>query len=166
VVNDAYPKSLTAFAAVSSIAEKAAENLEFISTTEKRIVEIPIEISDTLSPDLEGLCEFSKLTRTDVLDIFLSGTYRVYMLGFLPGFAYMGDVDERIAAPRLKTPRTMVPKGSVGIAGKQTGIYPRESPGGWNIIGRTNLEMFDPTSPEPCLLRPGDEVAFVLKPEL
>jgi inhibitor of KinA len=166
VVSDAYPKSLTAFAAVSSIAEKAAENLEFISTTEKRIVEIPIQISDTLSPDLEGLCEFSKLTRTDVLDIFLSCTYRVYMLGFLPGFAYMGDVDERIAAPRLKTPRTKVPKGSVGIAGKQTGIYPLESPGGWNIIGRTDLEMFDPTSPEPCLLRPGDEVAFVLKPEL
>ena len=166
VVRDAYPGSLTAFAALSSIAEKAAENLELIPATERPIVEIPIQISDTLSPDLEGLCEFSKLNRIDVLDIFLAGTYRVYMLGFLPGFAYMGDVDERIAAPRLKTPRTKVPKGSVGIAGKQTGIYPLESPGGWNIIGRTDLDMFDPSSPEPCLLRPGDEVIFVLRPEL
>ena len=97
----------------------------------------------------------------ELLDIFLAQTYRVYMLGFLPGFAYMGEVDDRIAAPRLETPRTKVPAGSVGIAGKQTGIYPLESPGGWNIIGRTDLKMFDPTSDQPCLLKPGDEVRFV-----
>lgn len=83
------------------------------------------------------------------------------MLGFLPGFAYMAEVDDRIAAPRLETPRTKVPAGSIGIAGKQTGIYPLESPGGWNIIGRTDLKMFDPTADRPCLLKPGDEVRFV-----
>jgi KipI family sensor histidine kinase inhibitor len=83
------------------------------------------------------------------------------MLGFLPGFAYMGEVDESIAVPRKETPRTAVPKGSVGIAGKQTGIYPLESPGGWQIIGLTHLEMFTPVAESPCLLKPGDEVRFV-----
>jgi len=96
-----------------------------------------------------------------LIDLFTSATYRVYMLGFLPGFAYMGEVDERIAAPRRDSPRLKVPKGSVGIAGKQTGIYPLESPGGWQIIGRSKVEMFSPNADEPCFLRAGDEVRFV-----
>ena len=83
------------------------------------------------------------------------------MLGFLPGFAYMGDVDERIAVPRRDSPRLRVPKGSVGIAGQQTGIYPLESPGGWQIIGRTKLEMFRPDDRVPCAVKPGDSVRFV-----
>ena len=125
------------------------------------LIEIPIEISSDRSPDLRRVADHSGRDEEDVLDIFLSRTYQVYMLGFLPGFAYMGEVDERIATPRLKTPRTNVPKGSIGIAGKQTGIYPLESPGGWNIIGRTDTKMFDPSSDHPCLLKPGDEVRFV-----
>ncbi|HDJ51291.1 MAG TPA: carboxyltransferase domain-containing protein, partial [Thermoprotei archaeon] len=88
-------------------------------------------------------------------------TYRVYMLGFTPGFAYMGGLDERIAAPRLEIPRKKVPAGSVGIAGKQTGIYPIESPGGWRLIGRTPLKLFDPKKDPPTLLLPGDLVKFV-----
>jgi KipI family sensor histidine kinase inhibitor len=84
------------------------------------------------------------------------------MLGFLPGFAYMGEVDERIAIPRRESPRTSVPKGSVGIAGRQTGIYPFESPGGWQIIGRTNDEMFSLDREPNSLLQPGDEVRFVV----
>jgi len=83
------------------------------------------------------------------------------MLGFLPGFPYMGEVDERIAGPRKQTPRVKIIKGSVGIAGKQTGIYPLESPGGWQIIGRTEMKMFDPSSERPCRLDPGDKVRFV-----
>lgn len=82
------------------------------------------------------------------------------MIGFLPGFAYMGSVDERIATPRKKNPRTMVPAGSVGIAGEQTGVYPFDSPGGWQLIGQTPVNMFSATRAEPCLLQPGDEVQF------
>jgi len=84
----------------------------------------------------------------------------VYLLGFLPGFAYMGIVDERIATPRLSKPRMQVPAGSVGIAGNQTGIYPLDSPGGWNIIGQTPLQMFDVNREDPCLLKPGDKIQF------
>ena len=141
--------------------EQRAGSITTSEDTEPNLVEIPIMISAETASDLSRVAEFAGLTADETLGRFLSQTYRVFMLGFLPGFAYMGEVDERIAAPRLETPRTKVPKGSVGIAGKQTGIYPLESPGGWNIIGRTDLEMFDPTSDEPCLLKPGDEVRFV-----
>jgi inhibitor of KinA len=85
----------------------------------------------------------------------------VYLIGFTPGFAYLGSVPAQIAAPRLETPRTRVPAGSVGIAGRQTGIYPRETPGGWRLIGRTNVRLFDPNADPPALLRPGDRVRFV-----
>ena len=87
-------------------------------------------------------------------------TYRVFMIGFLPGFAYMGSVDERIITPRKANPRTMVPAGSVGIAGEQTGIYPFNSPGGWQLIGQTPSQMFSVDQEEPCLLQPGDAVQF------
>jgi len=101
------------------------------------------------------------LSADAVVDLFTGTSYRVYMIGFLPGFAYMGEVDERIAVPRRSSPRLKVPKGSVGIAGRQTGIYPLESPGGWQIIGRTEVELFTPDDHSPCLLRPGDNVRFV-----
>ncbi|RLF64854.1 MAG: allophanate hydrolase, partial [Thermoplasmata archaeon] len=104
---------------------------------------------------------YNGLTEDDVIEIHSKPTYRVYMLGFTPGFAYMGGLDERIAAPRLETPRKKVPAGSVGIAGKQTGIYPIESPGGWRLIGRTPLKLFDPKKDPPTLLLPGDLVKFV-----
>jgi KipI family sensor histidine kinase inhibitor len=87
--------------------------------------------------------------------------YRVYMLGFVPGFCYMGRVDSRIAMPRHRVPRERVPRGSVGIAGEQTGVYPMETPGGWQLIGRTSAVMFDPTRTPPSLLRPGDRVRFI-----
>ncbi len=87
-------------------------------------------------------------------------TYRVFMLGFVPGFAYLGIVDARIAAPRHATPRVRVPRGSVGIAGVQTGVYPAETPGGWQLIGRTPLKPFDPQRAEPFLLKAGDAVRF------
>lgn len=151
----------SAFAAVQHLANAAIQNASGEFHSNARVVEIPVLIDGETALDLKTLAEFSGLSAEEVIDIFLSKNYRVYMLGFLPGFAYMGEVDERIAAPRLETPRTKVPKGSVGIAGKQTGIYPLESPGGWRIIGRTDVEMFDPKVAEPCLLRPGDQVRFV-----
>jgi KipI family sensor histidine kinase inhibitor len=100
------------------------------------------------------------LTASQVIEIFLAKTYRVYLLGFLPGFAYMGEVDERIAAPRKRSPRLKVPKGSVGIAGRQTGIYSLASPGGWQIIGKTNVELFTPERAAPTFLNAGDLVRF------
>ena len=156
-----YDPTRTSFPAVKAILSAACDKASAITKPHSHTVEIPVTVSAAISPDLDRVAGFAKLTIEEMLDIFFERSYRVYMLGFLPGFAYMGEVDERIAAPRLDTPRTNVAKGSVGIAGKQTGIYPLESPGGWNIIGRTELEMFDPTSDQPCTLKPGDEVRFV-----
>lgn len=156
-----YDPRKTSFANVESILNEAYQKIEIRPEGKSPLIEIPIELSTETSPDITRIVRFSGLDAETAIEMFLSTTYRVYMLGFLPGFAYMGEVDDRIAAPRLETPRTKVPKGSVGIAGKQTGIYPLESPGGWNIIGRTDLKMFDPKAVPPCLLKPGDEVRFV-----
>ena len=112
-------------------------------------------------PDLEEVASFHGLTTDEVVEIHTSATYRVYMMGFLPGFAYLGTVDPRIATLRRASPRKKVPAGSVGIAGNQTGIYPMESPGGWQLIGRTEVGLFLQDSNPPCLLRPGDYVQFV-----
>ena len=126
-----------------------------------RLVEIPVDFSAGAGLDLESIAAYAGCSRDHVISIFLSRDYRVYMLGFLPGFAYMGEVDGRIAMPRRASPRLKVPKGSVGIAGSQTGIYPLESPGGWQIVGRTDVEVFAPNAELPCMLRPGDQVRFV-----
>ena len=111
-------------------------------------------------PDLQELAESRRLRPADVVQIFCSTEYRVYFLGFVPGFAYMGDVDPRIAAPRRAAPRGSVPAGSVGIAGRQTGIYPTQTPGGWNLIGRSVIPVFEMKRHPPCLLQPGDRVRF------
>ena len=124
-------------------------------------IEIPVRFGPDESLDLASISEQSGLSPEDAVSLFLSGNYYVYMLGFLPGFPYMGSVDERIAVPRRSAPRLNVPKGSVGIAGRQTGIYPSESPGGWQIIGRTDLELLTSDISSPCLLRPGDNVRFI-----
>jgi KipI family sensor histidine kinase inhibitor len=110
--------------------------------------------------DLDFVADQHQLSREEVISIHTSMNYRVFMLGFLPGFAYMGKVDDRIATPRKSSPRTVVPVGSVGIAGAQTGIYPQASPGGWQLIGRTPLKIFDAKKGDPCLLKPGDLIKF------
>ncbi|MEI9944304.1 MAG: 5-oxoprolinase subunit PxpB [Chitinophagaceae bacterium] len=110
--------------------------------------------------DLLFISQEKNITVDEIIQIHSATNYRVYMLGFLPGFAYMGEVDERIAAPRKQQPRLKVEAGSVGIAGKQTGIYPSASPGGWQIIGRTPLKLFDATKENPTLLKAGDMVQF------
>jgi inhibitor of KinA len=140
--------------------ERIARGTSAISE-DGRVVEIPVDFGDAAALDIDVIASSHGGTRDEVIDIFVSRIYRVYMLGFLPGFAYMGEVDERIAVPRRSSPRLKVPKGSVGIAGRQTGIYPFESPGGWQIIGRTELEMFTPLDESPCRLQPGDQVRFV-----
>jgi inhibitor of KinA len=106
------------------------------------------------------VAEYHKLTPADVVRIHSETEYVVYMIGFIPGFPYMGKVSDAIATPRLETPRVKIPARSVGIAGNQTGIYPYESPGGWRIIGRTPLELFNPYREQPALFQPGDRVRF------
>ena len=121
---------------------------------------IPVLYGGKYGPDLEDVAKLSGLEVEDVVKIHSSREYLCYTIGFTPGFIYLGEVDERIAVPRLKTPRTRVPRGSVGIAGSLTGVYSIESPGGWRLIGRTPLSLFDPTRDEPMIIKPGDLVVF------
>jgi antagonist of KipI len=130
-------------------------------STSGSLVEVPVAYAGDNGPDLDDVAAFAKLPVRTVIDRHCGPEYRVFMLGFLPGFAYMGIVDESIAAPRKATPRTRIPAGSVGIAGRQTGVYPRSSPGGWQLIGRTPLHVFDPAREPASLFRAGDRVKFV-----
>ena len=126
-----------------------------------RRVEIPVCYGGRHGEDLESLAASLGLRTEEVIRIHSEAEYQVQMLGFIPGFAYLGGLDARIAAPRHATPRSSVPAGSVAIGGEQTGVYPLDSPGGWLLIGRTPLRLFDPESPTPCLLAAGDTVRFV-----
>jgi inhibitor of KinA len=155
-----FPNFATAFEAVKSFLENALENLSEIEKSAPRVVKIPVCFAENFALDLEFVAAETDLTRDEVVRIFLAQTYRVFMLGFLPGFAYMGEVDERLATPRKLAPRLKVPRGSVGIAGRQTGIYPFESPSGWQIIGHTGLEFFTPHAENPTALQAGDLVEF------
>jgi inhibitor of KinA len=121
---------------------------------------IPVWYGGAAGPDLIDVARQARLTPREVSRLHASVIYRVYMLGFSPGFPYLGTVPDRIAAPRLQTPRKEVAAGSVGIAGSQTGIYPQASPGGWRIIGRTPIPLFVLTRPKPFLFAPGDQVRF------
>lgn len=127
-----------------------------------RLVKIPVCYGEEFGPDLEYVAQHNGLTPEEVIRHHSNGIYLVYMLGFLPGFAYMGGMDESIACPRLTTPRTKIPAGSVGIAGSQTGIYPLASPGGWQLIGRTPVKMFEMDGEKAQFtLSAGDRVQFV-----
>lgn len=125
-----------------------------------RLVEIPVCYGGTFGEDIELVAKHNKLKPADVIEIHSSLEYLVYMLGFTPGFSYLGGMDERIATPRKKQPRKVIPAGSVGIAGGQTGIYPIESPGGWQLIGRTPLQLFNPINVPVVLLQTGDRIKF------
>jgi inhibitor of KinA len=125
-----------------------------------RVVEIPVCYGGDLGPDIEDVARQHAIDAQAVTDIHVAGDYLVYMVGFMPGFAYLGGLSSRIATPRRQTPRMAVPAGSVGIGGEQTGVYPLVSPGGWNLIGRTPLRIFDITRDEPALLATGDRVRF------
>lgn len=128
---------------------------------ETRMIEIPTRYGGEFGPDLDFVAQHNGMTTEQIVWRHTQDTYRVFMIGFSPGFPYLGIVNEKIAAPRLETPRKRVPAGSVAIAGRQTGIYPRESPGGWRLIGRTDVKLFDPLCEPPTLLRAGDRVKFV-----
>lgn len=123
-------------------------------------LDVPVCYGGTLGPDLAVVAQAAGLSDAEVVSLHTRDTYRVYVVGFIPGFPYMAAVDPRIAIPRRAVPRTHVPPGSVAIAAGQTGIYPAETPGGWHIIGRTWLKPYDPARAQPFLFRPGDLVRF------
>jgi KipI family sensor histidine kinase inhibitor len=135
--------------------------LDAVELPPSRLVEVPVCYEGAYAPDLAQVASHAGLAEHEVIQRHSAQTCLVYMLGFSPGFAYLGGLDPKLATPRLDTPRVSVPAGAVGIAGNQTGIYPLQSPGGWNLIGRTPLKLFDPGAEKPFLFEPGDEVRFV-----
>lgn len=125
------------------------------------LYKIPVCYDDEFAPDIKSVEEITGLSKEEIIDIHTGCDYPIYMLGFLPGFAYLGNLDKRIAAPRLETPRVKIPRGSVGIGGNQTGIYPSDSPGGWRLIGKTPVRVYDERKESPILYRAGDYIRFV-----
>lgn len=124
------------------------------------LVKIPVCYHPSVAPDLAHMAAQTELTEAEIIQLHCQPIYKVYLIGFLPGFPYMASVNKAIQFPRKTTPRALVPAGSVGIAGEQTGIYPLNSPGGWQLIGKTPLILFDMRKEMPCLLQPGDTVQF------
>lgn len=129
--------------------------------TSKRLFEIPVVYGGEYGPDLAFIAQNAGLSQEEVIKIHSSSDYLIYMLGFLPGFCYLGGLDERIHTPRLSTPRIKIPAGSVGIGGSQTGIYPLDSPGGWQLMGMTPVKTYDPDREVPILVEAGDYIRFV-----
>jgi inhibitor of KinA len=127
---------------------------------EPKLTQIPVVYGGAYGPDLEEVARYHQISPQEVIRLHCSKPYFIYMIGFMPGYPYMGELPGALITPRLKTPRLSVPAGSVAIAQKQTGIYPMESPGGWQILGRTPVKMFDPEKDPPALLQMGDLVQF------
>jgi len=141
--------------------EKAILESANMPLPRSRRITVPVKYGGEYGPDLKDVAAHNKITPEDVIRIHSSIDYLVYMIGFTPGFPYLGEPPRSIACPRLTTPRVKVPAGSVGIAGTLTGIYPRESPGGWRLIGRTPLKLFNERSNPPSLLQAGDYIQFL-----
>ena len=137
------------------------QDLDQTAPAASRVVELPTVYGDDHGPDLGYVAEHNGLTEEEVIELHSGTDYLVYMMGFTPGFTYLGGMSEKIATPRLQTPRTVIPAGSVGIAERQTGVYPIESPGGWQLIGRTPVRLFDPSKQPPVIAEPGDYIRFV-----
>ena len=151
----------SAFDWMKNQVEKLLAETEEAGATQSRQIQVPVCYDVEFALDADSISKEKNISLNELIEIHTSTTYQVFMIGFLPGFAYMGSVDPRIATPRISTPRTKVLAGSVGIAGEQTGIYPFDSPGGWNIIGRTPLKVFDLIADQPVLFQPGDRVKFI-----
>lgn len=158
-----YDPLVLTHARVAEWAEAEIPGAELTASAKPRRIEVPVQYGGEGGPDLRFVAAHHGTTPGDVVSIHADTEYIVYMMGFTPGFPYMGKVAAAIATPRLETPRTQVPAGSVGIAGEQTGIYPIESPGGWRLIGRTSLPLLDLQENPPFLFAPGDSVRFVVE---
>ncbi|MFL0362043.1 5-oxoprolinase subunit PxpB [Pseudobacillus sp. 179-B 2D1 NHS] len=147
--------------AVYSILADMVSHLQKEDAPTRQIREIPVCYGGTLGPDLQYVADYHQLSVDEVISIHSSVEYLVYMIGFAPGFPYLGSLSKKIATPRRSSPRVSIPAGSVGIAGSQTGVYPLETPGGWQLIGRTFLPLFTPNSEPPTFLQAGDIVKFI-----
>lgn len=155
-----YDAMLTDHLSVAHRVREAVEALPAATATQGRTVVLPVYYAPEVGEDLQALAKRANLSTDEVIALHSGTEYRVYAIGFAPGFAYLGQVDERIAAPRLATPRQKVPRGAVAIADRQTAIYPAVSPGGWNLIGRCPVRMFDPTAQPTMPVTVGDRVRF------
>lgn len=135
-------------------------NLKILDKSEKNIIKIPVLYGNDCGPDIDTVAKHNGLSIEDVIRLHSEAEYLVYMLGFTPGFTYLGGMNNKLETPRLTNPRVKIPEGAVGIAGKQTGVYPIESPGGWQLIGRTPIKLYNPKRENPILLKAGDYVKF------
>lgn len=149
------------FGALSRRIRRLLRGAASVAQASRRVIEIPVCYGGAYGEDLPGVAAHAGLSEEEVVRLHCSRDYRIYMLGFLPGFAYLGGMDPRLDTPRLTVPRQKIPSGSVAIGGKQTGIYPMPSPGGWRLIGSTPVKPYDPVRAEPILYRAGDFIRFV-----
>ena len=157
-----YDAMLYSYSEICNIIEPTLEEGMNDTTNELvTVVEVPTVYGGEFGPDLSFVASHNHLSEDEVISIHSGTDYLVYMLGFIPGFTYLGGMDSRIATPRFSSPRTLIPAGSVGIAGEQTGTYPSDSPGGWQIIGRTPVTMYDMSKAQAALLNAGDYVRYV-----
>jgi KipI family sensor histidine kinase inhibitor len=158
-----YDPLFLTYAKISKWVRSKLDQVEEAKSRTPRQIEVPVQYGGEFGVDLKFVADYHRLRVEDVIRIHSQRIYIIYMMGFTPGFPYMGKLDDAIVTPRLQTPRTHVPAGTVAIAGSQTGIYPIDSPGGWRLIGYTSLRLFDPESESPFLFSPGDEVKFVVE---
>ncbi|AKG05174.1 kinase inhibitor [Salimicrobium jeotgali] len=155
-----YPEHSSPYEQVAEMLKKVVETTEPREGSGHRTVEIPVCYGGEFGPDISVVAGENGLTEEEVIKRHSDNEYLVYMLGFAPGFPFLGGMDERIATSRKDSPRTSLPAGSVGIAGSQTGVYPVVSPGGWQLIGRTPFKLFNPDRESPSYVQPGDRVKF------
>ena len=155
-----YDPSVIPYAQIRMKLEQLLDEMGEIEIPPSPVLEIPVLYGGEMGPDLPFVAENAGMSEEEVVKIHSSAEYLIYMLGFTPGFTYLGGMSEKIAAPRLKAPRVKIPAGSVGIAGTQTGVYPIDSPGGWQLIGRTPVKMYDPERETPILPEAGQYIQF------
>ena len=156
-----YDPLVTSFEDLARRVREVASRIDSTPLPPPTRLSVPTVYGGTYGPDLSSVAQHADLSESEVIRLHSQATYHVYMIGFTPGYPYLGGLPERLHTPRLSSPRLKVPKGSVGIGGSQAGIYPLESPGGWRIIGRTYLNFFDPRKNIPTPIQPGDTVQFV-----
>ena len=160
LMNDSGLKGSTTLDKISGYIKSIPVETKIDQQTDNQIIQIPVCYDPAFGFDLQELSSFYQLKKEEIIEIHSSVVYTVYMIGFVPGFPYLGGLSEKLTAPRRQNPRAAIPAGSVGIAGQQTGIYPLETPGGWQIIGRTPLKLFDVNRQQPSLLKAGDKLKF------